>query len=280
MTVLTVSTLGAPAEPLETVLAWLAHASVSAIELRLSAGQIIHPGMTRPEAADVKRRLDEAGVSVTGLASYIRVASDANDEMVLGALSSALALAKELGAPIVRVFPGAPTHPGPNDQRPELLESIDEVDSRASRRLTAVAHLSEDLGVHAALETHDSHPRGEDVARILAQVEGPVGAVWDLMHPWRVGEPLELTWRVLSPWILNGGGSVQVKDADLSASSTPLLIGDGTLPVDEFADLLIASDFDGAVCLEWEKAWYPNVSTLDVALASACRWFTRKWPQP
>jgi len=280
MTVLTVSTLGAPAEPLERVLVWLAHSSVSAIELRLSPGEIIHPSMTRSEAAEVKRRLDDAGVSVTGLASYVRVASDANDEMVLGALSSALALARELGAPMVRVFPGAPVHPGPYNQRPELLESIDEVDSRASRRLTAVAHLSEDLGVHAALETHDSHPRGEDVARVLAQVEGPVGAVWDLMHPWRVGEPLERTWRVLSPWIMNGRGSVQVKDADLPASLTPLLIGDGTLPVDEFADLLIANDFDGAVCLEWEKAWYPNASTLDVALASAHRWFTRKWPQP
>ena len=280
MTVLTVSTLGAPAESLETVLAWLSQSSVSAIELRLSPGQIIHPSMTRAEAVEVKRCLDDAGVSVTGLASYVRVASDANDEMVLGALGSALTLARELGAPMVRVFPGAPTHPGPYNQRPELLESIDEVDARASRRLNAVAHLSEDLGVHAVLETHDSHPRGEDIARILAQVESPVGAVWDLMHPWRVGEPLERTWHILSPWILNGRGSVQVKDADLPDDSTPLLIGDGTLPVDEFADLLIANGFDGPVCLEWEKAWYPNVSTLDVALASAHRWFSRKWPRP
>ena len=111
----------------------------------------------------------------------------------------------------------------------------------------------------------------------LDQVSGPVGAIWDLMHPWRTGEPLERTWRLLSPWLAGGRGSVQVKDANLPADATPLPIGDGTLPVDEFAQLLVDTGYDGVVCLEWEKAWYPAAADLPTALDSTVRWFDRHW---
>jgi sugar phosphate isomerase/epimerase len=70
---------------------------------------------------------------------------------------------------------------------------------------------------------------------------------------------------------------VQVKDANLPADATPVTIGDGTLPVDEFADLLITNGYDGAICLEWEKKWHPAAVELPVALASTCRWFDRHW---
>jgi sugar phosphate isomerase/epimerase len=277
MTTLTASTLGAPDEDLDTVLAWLHEAGVPGVELRVAAGQIAHPGMTAGECADVRARIADAGIELTGLASYVKLCSDASDELVIGALGDALNLTSQLGAPVVRVFPGAPVHPAPFTSRPELREPAGDVTARAVRRLDAVAHLSEDLGVHAALETHDSHPRAADIVPILDQVSGPVGAIWDLMHPWRTGEPLERTWRLLSPWLAGGRGSVQVKDANLPADATPLPIGDGTLPVDEFAQLLVDTGYDGVVCLEWEKAWYPAAADLPTALDSAVRWFDRHW---
>ena len=277
MTTLTASTLGAPDEDLDTVLSWLLEAGVPAVELRLATGQIAHPGMTAHECADVRATIADAGIELTGLASYIKLCSDVSDELVIGALADALHLASRLGAPVVRVFPGAAVHPGPFDTRPQLREPAGDVTARAVRRLDAVAHLSEDLGVHAALETHDSHPRAADIVPILGQVSGPVGAIWDLMHPWRTGEPLERTWRLLSAWLVAGRGSVQVKDADLPADATPRLIGDGTLPVDEFAQLLVNDEYDGVVCLEWEKAWYPTAPDLPTALDSAVRWFNRHW---
>ena len=277
MTILTASTLGAPDADLDTVLAWLHQAGVPGVELRVGAGQIAHPGMTARDAGDVRARIADAGIELTGLASYVTLCGDVGDDQVIGALADALTLASSLGAPVVRVFPGAPVHPGRTDTRPRLREPEGDVTARAVRRLDAVAHLSEDLGVHAALETHDSHPRAADIVPILDQVSGPVGAIWDLMHPWRTGEPLERTWRLLSPWLAGGRGSVQVKDADLPADATPRLIGDGTLPVDEFADLLVHGGYDGVVCLEWEKAWYPTAPDLPAALDSAMRWFTRHW---
>lgn len=279
MSFLTVSTLGAPGASLQTVLSWLHDAHVTGLELRLSPGEIVHPAMTAREQADVAAAISDAGVTVTGIASYVQVASAANDEMVIGALASAMNLAAALRAPMVRVFPGAPVHPSAYSEKPTLQEPADEVAERAARRLSAVAHLAEDLGVYPALETHDSHPQGGDIAGILERVDGPVGAIWDLMHPWRTGESLDESWRRLSPWLAGhqARGAVQVKDANLPADATPVTIGDGTLPVDEFAGLLIAQGYDGPICLEWEKKWHPAAVDLPVALASTCDWFEKHW---
>ena len=122
MTFLTVSTLGAPGASLQTVLSWLQTAGVSGLELRLSPNEIAHPAMTARQQADVAAAISDAGVTVTGIASYVQVASAANDEMVIGALASAMNLAAALGAPMVRVFPGAPVHASAYSEKPRLLE--------------------------------------------------------------------------------------------------------------------------------------------------------------
>lgn len=275
MTTLTASTLGAPREDLASVVRALERSRVTHVELRLSGGELLDPAMTGASLGELGSRLGDAGIRVSGLASYVRVASDAGDEMVVGALAQALRIAAALGAPVVRVFPGAPTHKSAYDSVPVLLETRDVVDDRAVRRLDAVASLASDLGVMPALETHDSHPRGEDIARILERTSGRVGAVWDLMHPWRVGEPLETTWSLLRGWIEQDHGSVQVKDARLPADATPVPVGSGTLPVDEFGALLNRAGYGGIVCLEWERAWYPDALRLADALVSARSWFDR-----
>ncbi len=278
MVTLSASTLGAPGESLQQVLSWLQETSFAGIELRLSVGEIADPTLTRAARRAVRTEIEDAGVIVTGIASYVKVGSAAEDEMIVGSLVGALDFAADLGAPMVRVFPGAPVEPGPYDRVPQLLQPQEEVNARAANRLNAVASYAEDCGVLPALETHDSHPTGRHIAAVLEQVTGAVGAIWDLMHPWRVGETLEESWAALSPWLAAGRGGVQVKDADLPADPTPLLIGEGTLPTDEFAELLIREGYAGPVILEWEKKWHPEAVPLDQALTSAKRWLDRHWP--
>lgn len=280
MITLSASTLGAPGESLTQVLAWLKQTGVTGLELRLSTGEFAYPAMPRSQRQEIRAEIEAAGMVVTGIASYVKVADAVADDVVLGALVAALDFASDLGAPVVRVFPGAPTEPGPYDRVPQLLEERAEVDARAARRLNAVADYAGEVGVLPALETHDSHPRGDQIAAVLAQVYGAVGAIWDVMHPWRVGESLEETWAALAPWLSSGRGSVQIKDADLPADKTPLLIGDGSLPTEEFAALLIREGYTGPVTLEWEKAWHPKAAQLDEALASAKRWTDAHWPNP
>lgn len=278
MVTLSASTLGAPGEDLDRVLGALRRTGVGGIELRLSAGELADPAMTRRQRRELRAAIEDAGVAVTGVASYVRVASDAPDDLVLGALVAALDLAADLGAPVVRVFPGAPTEDSEYDQVPVLREDRDEVADRAARRLDAVAGYAEECGVLPALETHDSHPTGEMIADVLARTSSRVGAIWDLMHPWRVGEPLDQTWALLSPWVADGRASVQVKDADLPADRTPLPIGQGTLPTGAFAALLVDAGYTGTVTLEWERAWHRDALPLEDACASMVHWADSHWP--
>ena len=278
MITLSASTLGAPGESLADVLAGLRRTGVPGIELRLSAGEIADPTLTRARRHAVRDEIEAAGCVVTGIASYVKVAAAAEDDVVLGALVAAIDFASDLGAPTVRVFPGAPAEKGPYDRVPQLLEPREEADARAARRLTAVLEYAAEREVLVALETHDSHPTGQQIAAILDQVDGPVGAIWDVMHPWRVGEPLEDSWAALATWLSLRHGSVQIKDAGLPDSTTPLLVGEGTLPTTEFAELLIREGYAGVVTLEWERAWHPEAAPLEEACASARRWVDSYWP--
>ena len=273
MVTLSASTLGAPGEALDQVLGVLRRTEVGGIELRLSAGELADPAMTRAQRRSLRSAVEDAGVTITGVASYVRMGADVPDDVVLGALIAALDLAADLGAPFVRVFPGAPAQPCGYDTVPTLTEPREEVADRAARRLDAVAGYAEECGVRPALETHDSHPTGALIADVLGRVTSPVvGAVWDLMHPWRVGEPLADTWAAIGPWVTDGRGWVQVKDAALPGRPLPLPLGEGTLPLDSFAALLTDAGYDGVVSLEWERTWYPDAAPLEVASASFRRW--------
>lgn len=271
------STLGAPGVPLDVILSWLQQHRIHGVELRLAGGEIADPDMDTAARNDLRRQITAAGVQVTGIASYVKVAAPGADETIVDELLQAVNFARDLGAPTVRVFPGADTGPAALTDAPPLMESREDVDGRAARRLSAVTSYAADCGVLPVLETHDSHPTGKDIAAILDRVDGPVGAVWDLLHPWRVGEQLQETWKTLEPWLANGLGCVQIKDADMPASSTPLPIGNGTLPTEEFGQLLARNAYRGAVTLEWEKAWFPEAAQLDVALPSLRTWLDRHW---
>ena len=271
------STLGAPGIPLDVVLSWLQQHRIPGIELRLARGEIADPHMDIPARDDLRHQIEAAGVQVTGIASYVKVAAPGADESVVAELIQAIDFARDLGALMVRVFPGAGTGPAAFTDVPPLVESRAEVDERAAGRLSAVTAHAAGLGVLPVLETHDSHPTGKDVAGILNRVDGPVGVVWDVLHPWRVGEQLDETWKTLEPWLATGRGCVQIKDADMPASSTPLPIGEGSLPTEEFGQLLVRNGYRGPVTLEWEKAWYPQAAQLDIALDSVRAWLDRHW---
>ena len=272
------STLGAPETPLPVVLDWLQDNGFSGIELRLAPGEPADPGLSQAARESLRRDIEAKGVTVTSVASYVKVAAAGNDDDVIAELIQALEFAKHVGAPMIRIFPGAETSPGAFTAPPALADPREEVDERAARRLSAITDYAEELGVLPALETHDSHPTGTDVSRILEKVEGSVGVVWDVLHPWRTGETLEATWTALEPWMTSNRANVQIKDAALPAS-TPVPLGEGNLPLGDFGRLLANKAYDGTVTLEWEKAWYPEAAGLDVALKSARLWLDRHWPR-
>lgn len=272
---LAASTLGAPGASIEDLIPVLTTAGVRQIELRTAPDAIASIDMTAPARSALLRRFGDAGISVLAVTSNIRIAADGSrGERAVEDLHRHIALATDLGARFVRVFPGAPATETTPDLVPQIVGARGDAEARAADRLAALVTPATDTGVWPLLETHDSHPRGTDTARILRRLDETapghrVGAIWDILHPWRTGEPMNVTWPVLEPYIRDGRGYVQIKDVGSRRDTTPVLQGSGVVPLRNALDLLRASGYHDVLSLEWERTWYPHVPPLADALASA-----------
>lgn len=234
-----VSTLGMPGVPLLAAVRTSAAHGCEGVELR---------NVDLPAPAVTRSIVEDAGLAISCLAGYAKVCAPGPDGPVIAELRSLISLAHELGAPAVRVFPG-----GDGDPHPRIGAVLDDLKA---------------AGVQLLVETHDSHPTGEAARRIVDPFGQPdlVAVLWDAVHPWRNGEPPARTRAVLGEYL----AYFQVKDAR-AADPTPLLPGAGEVPLGECGRLL--KDWSGWVSLEWEKAWYPDIPPVDVALRAAKRWF-------
>ncbi|ALE04935.1 hypothetical protein AL755_04605 [Arthrobacter sp. ERGS1:01] len=263
------STLGCPGDSLEQVLEIARASGATGLELRAADGEFIHPAMSAAERAAVAAELARAGVTVLTLASYVRVCAPGGEVDV--ELRAAIDLAADLGASNVRVFPGAGI--APLDSGASMTEELAAADALGAQRLNAAAGHARARGVELLLETHDSHPRASDIARILAGVapDAPVKVIWDLMHPWRHDEAPERTAELLAGSL----AYAQFKDGLRIPGThdvTLTLPGDGELPLRRMRDLVTGvaatrGDTDPWVSLEWERTWHPELPPLADALA-------------
>ncbi|WP_055528933.1 sugar phosphate isomerase/epimerase family protein [Streptomyces graminilatus] len=255
------STLGVPGLPIPDVLRLATAHGYHGVELRTHPEEPVHLGLGLAERADVAAEFKASGVEILGLAGYVRVAAPGDDEPVLAELRALLELARDLGVPFVRVFPG-----GGTDQSPA------EADATAARRLGTAAEYAADYGVRILLETHDSHRTGADAIRILGPVgHRQAGALWDVMHTWLGGEQPADTFAALSPHL----GYVQVKDIASAEDTTPVALGAGVLPLGECVEVLSRHNWDGWLCWEYEKRWYEAAAPLEGLLDAGREHLTR-----
>jgi sugar phosphate isomerase/epimerase len=248
------STLGVPGLPLPDVLRLATTHGYHGVELRAHPEEPVHPGLDMAQRTDAAAEFKAAGVEVLGIAGYARVAAPGDDAPVIEEIRRLLDLARDLGAPFVRVFPGGSAE-----------QSREEADATAARRLGTAAEYAGDVGVRILLETHDSHRTGADAIRVLGRVgHRQVGALWDVMHTWLGGEQPSETYAALSPYL----GYVQVKDIASPDDTTPLRLGAGVLPLTECVDVLSRHGWDGWLCWEYEKRWYEAAAPLPDLLAA------------
>ncbi len=213
------------------------------LELRLLGGEPIDAlALDAGTRRAVGTTLARAAVPLVCLDTSIELARPFDRE-----LPAAVELACEWGAPAVRVFGG------PSGE----LDHI-------ARRLEPVLGRAEELGVTVALETHDSFASAVLVGELLQRVGSPsFAAIWDVHHPYRVGEAPEAVLRAL-------GGRIQlvhVKDARRRGEVWELVaLGEGEVPVRESLAGLRVAGYDGWLTVEWEKRWHPELAEPEVAL--------------
>ena len=251
-----VSTLGMPGVPVrEAVRTALAH-GCEGLELRVHPDEEVHLGLSAGAVGDVRALLAGEGLAVACLAGYAKVCKPGPDQPVIDELRALIDLAHRIGTSAVRVFPGG--------------------DGTAHPRIEAVLDDLRAAGVRLLVETHDSHRTGAAALDLVAPFGRPdlVAVLWDAVHPWRGSEEPAATKEVLGPYL----GYFQVKDCVSRQDKTPVPPGGGAVPLADCGELL--RPWSGWVSLEWEKAWYPEIAPVDVALSAAAAWFERYAPRP
>ncbi len=244
------TTLACPEWTLEQAAEAAGRYGYEGLELRLLDGELVTPSLTAEEQARVRRVCADAGLELCCLDTSLKVADPAAS---LDEGYGYLELAAALGSPLIRVFGGAPNG-----------EPLETGAARAGERLAALAQRGRTLGVRVALETHDTFAAGQAVAAALASVaDDYAGALWDTLHPVRVGETAEQTLDLIGGRLLH----MHIKDGNVQPNINECrLLGEGTVPVQEILSALVARGYHGWLAVEWEKKWQPQIAEPEVAL--------------
>ncbi len=243
------STLACPDWSLDRMIEAALRYGYDGIELRVLDGELVSPAMSDARRRRTKRAIADAHVAVCCVDTSLEIA---NPDASMDEAFAYVALAAELGGPMIRLFAGAPDG-----------EPWDATVGRTLERLAALAERGRSLGVTIALETHDSFASGEILADVLSNAPKDVGVIWDTLNPIVAGEPPDRTFAAIADRVVH----VHIKDGavppDLEENR---LLGDGLVPVGAIVRMLAARRYEGWLSVEWEKRWQPDIADADVAL--------------
>jgi sugar phosphate isomerase/epimerase len=251
------STLGCPDWTLEQAAEHAAANGYRALEVRLLDREIIPADLSAEQRQRVKRVMQQSGVGIIalGLSTRFSALDPAERHKNVQDLERYIELANDLGVPYVRTFGGNVM------EGATLRQTIDWV----AEGVSAAIPTAEKHGVTVLLETHDAFCRGEEVAAVLAQVPHErVKAVWDVHHPFRMGESIHDTWRLIGERTAH----VHIKDGRRrpDGSWQLVLLGEGEVPCRQIVELLHQNGYQGYITAEWEKKWHPEIEPPEVAL--------------
>jgi fatty-acyl-CoA synthase len=246
------STLGCPAWPLDRVTAAVRELGYEGVELRLLDGERLR----------VKQAFQAAGIPIACVDTSARfTAPDAEARRAQERdVRAYLEMANDWEAPLVRIFGG------------NLAAGVSEAAGveYLAESLNRLAPDAERAGVTIALETHDAFSAGRLVAEVLRRVPSrSVAALWDTHHPYRMGETPQQTWDFIGERLAH----THVKDARRRPDGgwQLVLLGHGEVPVKEALGVWAGHDYEGFVCVEWEKKWHPEIEEPEVAFPQHVR---------
>jgi len=194
--------------------------------------------------AEAKQIFTGAGVALCCVATSCRFAySDPGErQQNIEATLRHADLAEALGAPVIRVFGGAPSEGNDHTEgKQNVIESLGQLADALSGRPIVVA-----------LETHDDYCSAIEVGDILEQVDSPhIQANYDIMHPCRVGESLDDSLDALRGRVAH----THIHDGLLDGMAVQMCpLGEGQIPNAEAMRRLLADGYDGFFSLEYMGA--------------------------
>lgn len=254
------STLACPEWSIETIIASARAFGYDGVEWRGGPDGHIKPGMPTADRLAVRAAIQDAGLISLGITAYTSFVSEDTHDVLrnVDELRRYIDLAAEIGADYVRAFPGEM----PPGARPDA-----HVLTRIAASLEAAAEYARIVGVTIALEPHDAFVRSASIAPILRQATSQaLGVIWDVGNTYGAGEDYTEGFMLLRRRL----AYIHLKDGRGRAGDWRLCpVGEGDIRLGTILKLLIGSGFAGALCVEWERAWHPELDPPETALPHA-----------
>ncbi len=262
-------TLGCPQWDLDTICARGREYGFDGVDLRgyLSGLDITLLPEFTVEAAQTRRKLDEAGLAVSGISSSIRVCVAEELDNNLEEARRTIAVAHEFDCENVRIFGGG-----------DPKESRDTLAQQGRTCVEKILALDGARDLHWLFETHDLWVQAQHCRLLLDSISDPAfGALWDMGHTWRVGreKPAD-SYAAIGRRV----GYAHVKDAVYEPGAVLamedgwryVIPGTGQLPLAESIALLRQNGYRGWLLCEHEKRWHPTLPEPEEIFPAFVRW--------
>jgi sugar phosphate isomerase/epimerase len=259
------STLGLPEANWAAACAVARAYGLGGVELRALGGSVDLPRALKQEFSTPPVFADactESGLKIVSLDSSLRLIDAQEDHRQ--ELRTLAEWAHAASVPFLRVFDGGQIGEGRDAAvRSAMLRELDVWQQLKER---------EGFSSEVMVETHWALTEPKD-ARLLAEESGGrLHLLWDVCHTWlHSGVSLAETWEELKPWVSHIHVKDGVRDPNAPGGFRHTLPGEGELEIPALLETLAGDGFKGAVSLEWEKFWHPDLPSLEDALSAGRR---------
>ncbi len=263
MNPITFSTLACPHWQTETVLAKATEYGYDGIEWRGGTDGHVQPDMPAAKKALLRQRCSDVGLISLAVTAYTSFVSNSARERQANVdeLRRYADLAAELDANYVRAFLG---------ELPKGAQLDSSIYEKISECLDVASKYADSIGIKIAIEPHDDFAHSIDIAPVFNQLQShhALRVIWDIGNAFAVGEDPEQGFALLHERL----AYVQVKDGRRRGTTWQLCaLGRGNVPLEQAFKLLLAHDYEGALSVEWEYAWHPELDPPEIALPEALR---------
>ncbi|PIE35933.1 xylose isomerase [candidate division KSB3 bacterium] len=217
---------------------------------------------------ETKRKIQDKGLEVSGIASSIKVCVPEAQEENFEEAKRTITVARELGCQNIRVF-------GQGDLKKFSKQELAKIGLDCVEAILALDGAEE---MRWLFETHDNWIKAHDCKLLLDNIANPAfGALWDMGHTSRVGgESPQESYTAMRGRV----GHTHVKDAVYDPTHERamedgwyyVLPGEGQLPLTEAIALLKQEGYDGWMMFEHEKRWHPDLLEPEVAFPAFVKW--------
>lgn len=218
----------AAADDVEPLLAQLQEAGTESAGLEAGAGNLVGLQLGTLPRHGIRDAFVHAGIAIEAVAAPVGLNADLPDEGVVADVDAYLKLAADIGAKRLQLAadaPGLGSGAGHGDESAEPEPGVTARSERISHRLAAVMGRAADLDVQLVVENSGVAAGAEELAVILEAAhslapEASAGAAWNVRKTLAAGEDLELSAKLLHPYLVDGAGYILCETA---ATATALV---------------------------------------------------------